>query len=239
MKRKLRTTSSRVSVNKAAWEEGWLNSGLDLGPLAEKFGLSRDQLRRIVHGGGTTWGIVKKAAKLFKVAPEELLGDDAGKKRHSGWAMNFLKGLRQGGVPLHGPDKAAYQTFVVEEENRACIAYHWTEMCGDWLRVESAPCSKQDLGNVLQVTYSHSGTMSSPNVAIHPQRQIPRKRLPGQDYVCLQARYVRYSPFGEEKGNPPPEPSIGIRIADAFHYQWAYEPRDERPPYFRLSSEFS
>lgn len=94
MNRTPRANTTRVSVAKQAWRDGWLESGLHLGPLAERIGISRDQLRRIMNGSGTTWGVVEQAAKVFRVAPETLLGEDEGKKRHSGWAINFLKGLR-------------------------------------------------------------------------------------------------------------------------------------------------
>lgn len=233
MKTNSRVDSSRVSVNKEEWKEGWLRSGLDLGPLAKKIGISRDQLRRIMGGRGTTWRVVKRAAKVFGVDPEDLVSDKAHEKKHAGMAMNSRKGLAQDVPPFTGDDKAPYQNFVVDrDKNRACIAYLWTELCGDKVGVTSVPCGKTDLGDILQVQYRCSGGMSAPNVAIHPQGQVPRQRRHGQDWLCLQARYTE-----NESVNDWP-PVLGLRVGDSYHYQWTYEPDGARR-YYELSERFT
>lgn len=230
--------SKRVAVNSKAWQDGWQrwrDSGRTLAELANKLQLSEDQLGRVKRGSGTTKGVILRAAKVFGVPPESLIGTVTIEKRHPGWAFNTRKGLRQDVPPSIGPDKAPYQSFI-DKDNRACISYLWTEICGDWISTTTIKGATKDVGDVLSVSYFHSGKRSAPNVAIHPSGQVPRRRREGQDWLCFQARITAYIP-SKDKSADPVTPVLGLRVGDPNHYQWSYRPKDQRH-YVRLSEEF-
>lgn len=226
--------SKRIGVNSKAWKEGWLASGESLGDLAIQLGLSRDQLRKIVHGkSGTTIGRVRRAMEVFGMTFEQLTSVDGAEKKHVGLSFNSRKGLAQDVPPLSGNDRIPYQNFSEDRDgNRACIAYMWTELCGDSIEVGKGDGGRLDLGDTLIVHYKCSGRMTAPNLAIHPQYQVPRLRLPQQKWLCLQARVT------EIKSKTESPPVIGLRVGDAYHYQWTYEPDGARR-YGELSSKFS
>lgn len=226
---------SRVGKLHSSVTDLWTNAkerGVTLAELTETIGnVGTSQVRRaLLRKSGTTRAVREGIAKAFGVTEESIAGEHSVEEEFRGWAFNLRKGLRQDVPSRSGPDKAPFQDFIESKDNRAFIDYLWAEMRGDWIRLSSKSGDERDLSDILVVNYFNSGEASPPNVSIHPQGQVARRRLE-QEWLCLQARYT-------QKKSANKSPVFGVRVGDGLHYQWEYTPSDQRR-YSRLGKDFA
>lgn len=206
---------------------------LSLGQMASIGGLEPDQMRNILSGkNGTRLEILKRFGVYFRVPVVRLIQGGGVEVNRTSWRINSRKGLRDSGAPLVGDDFAPFQNFLEDEKgNRFAIAYMWTELSEDWIRLRPCDGGPQDLGDILRISYAFMGGGTVPNFAIHPQSLLPRRLRKEQRYLCFQGRVITTD---ATKGSTS---VVGIRVGDANHFQWKYENSDAGS-FFALSSEF-